>query len=346
VRHHLTIVAALLVAVSVGGTGAVYAYDSGRDDRIAEGVRVGDVDVGGLSAGAARALLRRELLAPLSAPLVIRAGDRTFPLSAREARIHANIEAMVADAIGRSRDGSMFSRTWRAVSGGRVNATIAPAVQYSTAAVQRVVDRVRVTMSRKAVDAKVDFALDRLTVEGSRSGRTIDARALRAEVSRALLDTRGDRTVRAEIETVEPKVTTKDLAGRYPVVLTVDRGAHRLRLFKDLEPAKTYPIALGKAGLETPAGLYNIQNKAVDPAWHVPNSDWAGDLAGTVIPGGTPENPIKARWLGVYDGVGVHGTSDRASIGTNASHGCIRMLVEDVEELYDEVPVGAPIYID
>ena len=77
----------------------------------------------------------------------------------------------------------------------------------------------------------------------------------------------------------------------------------------------------------------------------MPNSAWAGDLAGKVIAGDDPSNPIKARWMGIYDGVGVHGTSDDASIGSAASHGCIRMHVPDVEELYDQVPVGAPIYI-
>jgi lipoprotein-anchoring transpeptidase ErfK/SrfK len=41
----------------------------------------------------------------------------------------------------------------------------------------------------------------------------------------------------------------------------------------------------------------------------------------------------------------VHGTSDDASIGSNASHGCIRMHIPDVEELYPEVPIGSPIYI-
>ena len=110
--------------------------------------------------------------------------------------------------------------------------------------------------------------------------------------------------------------------------------------------AKTYPIAVGQAGLETPAGLYNIANKAVNPAWTMPDSDWVKpEDRGKVIPGGVPENPLKSRWLGVYDGVGVHGTADNASIGTNASHGCIRMRIPDVEELYPEVPVGAPIYI-
>jgi lipoprotein-anchoring transpeptidase ErfK/SrfK len=126
--------------------------------------------------------------------------------------------------------------------------------------------------------------------------------------------------------------------------VTIDRGGYRLRLFKRLKPVRTYPIAVGQAGLETPAGRYEIQNKAVDPAWHVPNSAWAGELAGRVIPPG-PENPIKARWMGIYDGAGIHGTVERASIGTNASHGCIRMLIEDVVDLYDRVPVGAPVYV-
>jgi lipoprotein-anchoring transpeptidase ErfK/SrfK len=77
----------------------------------------------------------------------------------------------------------------------------------------------------------------------------------------------------------------------------------------------------------------------------VPNSAWAGSLAGTVVPGGTPQNPLKARWLGIFAGAGIHGTDSTGSIGTAASHGCIRMLIPDVIELYDQVPVGAPIYI-
>jgi lipoprotein-anchoring transpeptidase ErfK/SrfK len=144
---------------------------------------------------------------------------------------------------------------------------------------------------------------------------------------------------------VEPEVTTADLEKKYPTVLIVDRASFQLTLYKDLEVAKTYGIAVGQVGLETPAGLYEIANKAVDPAWHVPNSDWAGDLAGQVIPGGTPENPLKARWMGIYDGVGIHGTDAEGSIGTQASHGCIRMRVPEVIELYEQVPVGAPVYI-
>jgi lipoprotein-anchoring transpeptidase ErfK/SrfK len=253
---------------------------------------------------------------------------------------------MVDEAIERGRSGSILARSWRAVSGGEVNTSLPPDIAYSRPAVQRLVDRVRVSVSRKPVDAKVDFGPDTLSIRHSRSGLTVDARRLRANITNALTGDVGDRTVRAPIERVKPKVSAKQLAKQYPVVVTIDRGSFRLNLFKHLERVQTYPIAVGQVGLETPAGLYTIQNKAVNPAWHVPNSPWAGSLAGQVIPGGAPNNPIRARWLGVYDGVGVHGTDARGSIGTNASHGCIRMLIEDVEKLYDEVPIGTPIYID
>ena len=82
----------------------------------------------------------------------------------------------------------------------------------------------------------------------------------------------------------------------------------------------------------------------MNPSWHVPNSDWAGSLAGTVVPPG-PSNPIKARWMGIYDGAGIHGTDATSSIGTAASHGCIRMTVPDVIDLYPRVPIGTPVLI-
>ena len=140
-------------------------------------------------------------------------------------------------------------------------------------------------------------------------------------------------------------MSTADLAERYPAFITVDRKRHLLRFFKDLRLAKTYRIAVGQVGLETPAGLYHIQNKAIDPAWSVPNSDWAGDLAGEVIPPDDPRNPIEARWMAIYNGAGIHGTTAINSLGTRASHGCVRMAIPDVIELYDQVPVGSPVVI-
>ena len=338
----------MIAIAAVGLAGllvATFAWDAGREDLIADDVRVGPVKLDGMTRAQARAAIVDGVVKPLDRPVVIQAAGRRFALSAREAHVTADVGAMVDAAHRRSRAGGVFARTWRAITGRGVGARITPAISYSRDAVQRMVDRVRVAVSRPAKDAKVSFAPANLTIRPSERGRTIDTRRLRADVHRALASPTTTRIVTAPIKFIEPKISSRQLAEEYPVVVTVDRGGFRLSLFKALRRVRTYPIAVGQAGLETPAGLYKIQNKAVDPAWHVPNSDWAGALAGTVIPGGAPNNPIKARWLGIYDGVGVHGTDARGSIGSNASHGCIRMLIEDVVKLYDEVPVGTPIFI-
>jgi lipoprotein-anchoring transpeptidase ErfK/SrfK len=339
----LAIAATALVAMIAGAL----AWDANRDDLVAKGIRVGPVDVGAMTRSEARAALQQRLAEPLHKPLVVRSAGRPFRLTERGSHIAADVDAMVEEAIQRGREGGVLARTWRAITGGEVNARVTPKVRYSEDAVDRLAIRVRAAVGYPAKDARVSFKPKDVAIRPSSTGRTIDTKTLRVDVREALTTatTTAARTITAPIQTLQPKVSGKKLAARYPVLLKVDRGRFRIALYKNLKPAQIYPIAVGQAGLETPPGLYKIQNKAINPAWSVPNSPWAGSLAGTVIPGGTAGNPLKARWLGVYDGVGVHGTSDRGSIGSNASHGCIRMLVEDVVKLYDEVPVGTPIYI-
>jgi lipoprotein-anchoring transpeptidase ErfK/SrfK len=166
---------------------------------------------------------------------------------------------------------------------------------------------------------------------------------LRREIERQVAT--GERSpIKAPVTRTQPQVTIGDLASKYPVYLTIDRGAFTLRLWDNLKLVKSYPIAVGMQGLATPAGTYTIDDKQVNPSWHVPDSAWAGDLAGQVIPPG-PQDPIKARWMGFFNGAGIHGTDETWSIGHDASHGCVRMTIPDVIDLYDRVPLGTPIYI-
>ena len=74
-------------------------------------------------------------------------------------------------------------------------------------------------------------------------------------------------------------------------------------------------------------------------------SDWAGELAGQTIPPNDPRNPLEARWMGFHDGQGIHGTADIASLGTAASHGCIRMAVPDVKRLFRKAKIGTPLFL-
>jgi lipoprotein-anchoring transpeptidase ErfK/SrfK len=334
------IVAALLLITGI----AAYAYDRSQRDTIADGVHVGGIDVGGMSAAEARATLRDQLLARLRRPVVATYEHRRVVLSFRRAGVALNVEQAVDDALGRSRDGSFVARVAREVTGGSVSADVQPEVVYSRLAVAHFVAQVGDGLDRPPRDASIDFTPTSLEPVTARDGVTVRRRLLRRAIVDALTNPAASPTVPVRARTVKPKVTTAQLADKYPTVITVDRSTYRLRLWKDLKLVKTYTIAVGMAGLETPSGVYTINDKQVDPVWHVPDSDWAGDLAGKVIPPG-PDNPIKARWMGIYDGAGIHGTTDIGSLGSAASHGCIRMAISDVIDLYDRVPVGATVYI-
>jgi lipoprotein-anchoring transpeptidase ErfK/SrfK len=343
--RRLIAILALTGAVLLVGAASLYAFDRSTRTTIADGVTVNGVDVGGLEPERARAKLRAALLEPLDRPVTARFRGRRFTLTPEQARIAVDIDGSVDRALHASRQGNVLTRTWRQVRGDRLDAAVEAKITWSRPAVRRLVRRVEKRLTIEPRDAAVDLASGKVDPTPSRDGRSVRSGRLRREIERALLDAGDGRSVRVRTTVVEPKVTADELAKKYPAVIVVNRSAFQLTFYKHLKPVKTYGIAVGQVGLETPAGLYHVQNKAVNPAWSVPNRDWAGDLAGTVVPGGVPENPLKARWMGIYDGAGIHGTDATGSIGTAASHGCIRMLIPDVIELYEQVPVGAPVYI-
>jgi lipoprotein-anchoring transpeptidase ErfK/SrfK len=345
-RTRAVVIAAVLGILLLAGAGAVYAYDRAHAEQIGEGVRIGGVDVSGLSPEQARAKLRRAVLDPLSRPVVVRALGKRYRLTPEQAALTVDVDGSVEAALERSREGNVFVRTWRGIRGERLDEEVELDIGYSRAAIARLVKRVREHVDEPAVDASVDLESGSVEPQPSKDGRRLLAKKLKRQVRKRLLDVGDVKTVKARTEVVKPDVTTAELAKKYPAVLVVNRGSFQLTLYKELKLAKTYRIAIGAIGYDTPAGLYQIQNKAVNPAWTMPDSDWVAPAdRGKVVPGGLPENPLKARWLGIYDGAGIHGTDATSSIGTAASHGCIRMLIPDVIELYDQVPVGAPIYI-
>ena len=209
----------------------------------------------------------------------------------------------------------------------------------------RFVKKVADGIVKEPVDASVSAGPDSLSVVKAENGYKLRDNKLTDQLTSLLDSGRGSRTIVAKVNVTKPAVTTAEVAEKYPTYLTLDRSNFTLTLWKNLEKVKSYTVAVGQVGLETPAGLYSIQDKQVDPVWTVPNSAWAGDMAGQVVPGGVPENPLKARWMGIFDGAGIHGTDETYSLGSAASHGCVRMSVPDVIDLYDRVDVGTPIYI-
>ena len=333
-----------VVFLLVGGAVGVYAYDASKQDEIAEGVRIAGVDVSGMREDEAAEQVHDSVVKPLKEPVTVTFGGTRYILTPEKLKISADVNAMVGQALDVSQEGGLPSRVWRYVSGGEVEESIEPTVSYSDEAIDQFIGTIAEDVNQEPVDASIEPGPAALNVVPGEPGRTLRADELRTQVEKAV-QSPGGRTMVAQADEVEPEVTKEEVAQEYPTYLTVDRSSFQLRLWQDLELAKTYTVAIGAVGFDTPVGVYNIQNKAVDPAWSVPEADWAGDLAGTVVPGGVPENPLKERWMGIFDGAGIHGTDDVASLGTAASHGCLRMAIPDVIELYDQVDVGTPIYI-
>jgi lipoprotein-anchoring transpeptidase ErfK/SrfK len=335
---------ATVVALLLLGAVGAYAYDTTQDDTIAEGVTIAGVDVGGMDAERAERAVRRQLLAPLRHSLRVGYDGESWELSGDELKLRADLDRAVEEALDVSRDGGLPGRFVRYVTGGEVEETVPAEVEYSERAVNRLVRRIAEEINREPRDATVEASGSSLTVVPPEYGRKLRDNLLTEQLNAAVLNADADRTIAARTNPLEPDVMVSEVAEEYPSYLTLDRSTYTLRLWKNLKLAKTYTVAVGQEGLETPEGLYSIQSKEVEPSWHVPESDWAGSLAGQVIPPG-PSNPLKARWMGIYEGAGIHGTEETYSLGTAASHGCIRMAIPDVEELYELVDVGTPIYI-
>ncbi|MBX2863413.1 MAG: L,D-transpeptidase [Leptolyngbyaceae cyanobacterium MAG.088] len=108
------------------------------------------------------------------------------------------------------------------------------------------------------------------------------------------------------------------------------------------EIIKQYLVAIGQTEWETPVGSFNVIQKNEYPAWQHP-------ITGEVIPAGHKNNPLGSHWVGFLssqDGqIGFHGTNEESSIGEAISHGCIRMLNEDIEDLYTYVDVGTTVTV-
>ncbi|MGH2939037.1 MAG: L,D-transpeptidase family protein [Solirubrobacterales bacterium] len=342
-RKTIVIIASAAVLVAALAVAGAYAYDRSQEGKIAEGVTIDGIDVGGMDAAEAEAKVRRQLLRPLDKPLRVTYRDQKWSLPGEKLKVRADIEAAVARAVDVSREGDLPTRIGRYLGGDELEVGISAHVDYSRSAINKFVRGVADDLNRSPQDAAVDPSAETLEVVASHPGRKVRDVRLADELREAVTGG-GSRTVSVHLHKTKPEVTTEEVVTRYPSYLTLDRANFTLRLYRDLELTRTYTVAVGQEGLETPEGTYEIQAMEEEPTWYVPESDWAGDLAGQVIPPG-PSNPIKARWMAIFEGAGIHGTEETASLGSAASHGCVRMSIPDVEELYSEVEVGTPIFI-
>ncbi|MEQ8835043.1 MAG: L,D-transpeptidase family protein [Miltoncostaeaceae bacterium] len=293
---------------------------------IAPGVSIAGVDVSGLTARAARRAVVVEYIVPQRKRLVMVYRGKRVPLDPVVVGHTADLGYAVKAAL-------LFGRS-RTV----------PEEGFDVPLRERVDPRKVLGLLRSRV-ARFDVAPRDAAF--SMRGATPVARDARPGI--ALNQRRSMRLVRNAILQRESNVVrlpsrrTRPDVVRLPNVIVIDRGSFRLTLWRHNGRNETFPIAVGTSSHPTPSGNYSVIQKQVNPTWFPPSSPWAAGL-GPVPPG--PANPLGTRWIGTSaPAIGMHGTPSPSSIGTRASHGCIRMYMNDVERLYGQVEIGTPVYI-
>jgi hypothetical protein len=303
-RKRVAVIAAVVGLLLLAGAGGVYAYDHSNAEEIGKGVRVGGVDVSGLTPEQARAKLRSAVLEPLSRPVVVRALGKRHTLTPKRAKVAVDIDGSVDAAMQRTRDGNMLSRTWRDVRGEPVDAELELDISYSKRAIKRLVKRVQKEVDKPAVDASVDLESGDVTPRPSAEGRRLLARKLKRQVRKRLLDVGDAKTVKARTDVVKPKVTRGQVSGdphRRPRQLQADalQGAqagqdvrHRGRSgrARDAGRALPHPEQGGRPCLERPGlGLGRRSGRPGDPGRRS-GEPAQGALAGNLRRGGDPRD--------------------------------------------------------
>jgi lipoprotein-anchoring transpeptidase ErfK/SrfK len=284
--------------------------------RLAAGITVGGVHVGGLGPEAAEEAVK----VAFESPLHLVARHQKLSVSPQDLGAVAYVRSAVATARRAAPRTSIPLR-----------------VGVQRVLVAEFVSQLAARLERKASDSSVVLRSLEPVVTKSVSGWSLDHKAAVQSIVDALVTNRR-AVIRIPLREVKPKVATTS----FPVIV-IRRDSDSLALYRGEKLFRKFRVATGQAAYPTPLGRFQIVVKWENPWWYPPASPWAkGEKP---IPPG-PGNPLGTRWMGLSSpGVGIHGTPDAASIGYSLSHGCIRMLIPEAEWLFAHVEIGTPVFI-
>lgn len=342
-RIGAVLLATLLLVLS--GTMAWAAvYDYGERGSVPKGVNVVGVDLSGMTEQEARTAIERAVATPLMRPLTVVADGKEYTFDPRGS-VRIDVDGMLGQAYAPRRTAAFVARVRHDVGLTPLEASIAPLYSVDETAVASWLDSVADQIDKPAVDATLTVSESAVAIKASTDGRKTDlsegARVIASAFAsdKALSDT--ERTVMVPVEILKPKVT----ADSFGKTIVVDLSQRRVRLFNGAKLEKAYPCAIGTPSYPTPTGHFEIELKRYLPTWVNPAPNgWGKDMPKSIPPG--PGNPLGTRAINLSaPGIRFHGTSNTGSIGTAASHGCMRMYRSDIEDLFERVEVGMQVYI-
>jgi len=289
---------------------------------------VGNVDLFDLSEAEARAAISQEASLTLLPKIRTISAGMYFTINTPY-YAKLNVDGMIAKAYAPSAETTF---------------TIPRMANITTPSVNAFVDRVALKVNRRRANAFYYVRDGRMRWRAAVYGRGLYITAARGAMMSALRKEIASGTVqptvRLHYKSYTPEITNAEL-GR---AILVDLSQRKLRLYDHSTMLKRYGIAIGMPRYPTPRGKFKIIAKAKNPAWYNPGSAWASNMPSYIPPG--PTNPLGTRALYLNSpGIRIHGTHKTWTIGTAASHGCMRVANSNIEKLYPMVPVGTPVFI-
>jgi lipoprotein-anchoring transpeptidase ErfK/SrfK len=331
--------------LALGGAGSAFAalrYDQARSDRILPGVSIEGVDVSNMTRAQALAAVSKVVQRRLDAPVHVQAGKKTWNFTVAELGVSADVTTVVDKALALNDDFSWMSRVFHRITHSDVHKNFTVATSFTGKPVVNFVDDIRGELARQPADASYQLVDGEVVMQHAHAGRSLKYWVAREQLRNAV--EHGGGTIDLTTKPVEPKVGNADVGK----LIVVSRTDNRLWLYDDFKVERTYGVATAAPGFETPPGRWEIIAKVENPTWHNPcfgePGCWAAGEPEEIPPG--PGNPLGTRALYLNaDGIRIHGTPSDYSIGSYASHGCIRMHISESEALYPLVPVGTPVFI-
>lgn len=337
----IAVVAGLgLLVVGGGGAYAAYRYDQATATRALPGVEVAGVDVSGMTRAQAVLAVTREASRYLDDGLEVRARNETWQVTPAELGTTADVEAKVDQALAVTDSLSWPVRVFRRLFDRPVERSFDLQYSHHSKGIKRFLRTVAREVNVDPSNAEVVFEDDKLHLRKPKMGRELAVRRSQRELMDALA-AQSSGMVEFAVKALEPQVGVEDLG--YTIVIRLSEL--KLYLYEGIKLDRTYPVAAGQPAYPTPQGNWKIVAKAENPTWVNPDPEgWGAELPKVIGPG--PGNPLgtHAMYLDA-PGIRIHGTYASSSIGTFASHGCVRMQLDDVDELFSIVPVGTPVYV-
>ena len=328
---------ALFVLAFGGVSYATYDYDKTYDGKLLPGIVIANVDVGGMTRGEAIKAVRGSSKTQLDRNITVRYENRKWIVTPRELGAKSNAIALVDEAFSMSRNAGLLKKAGMAVLGSELDHESDLAITYPRQGVKGFIEGVASTLDRDPIDAGVDYSTGWIEFTEPKEGRRVLKHKSRRALTRALKDE--SESVTLAVKTSKPAVTETAL----DQVLLLRIGENKLYFYQDGKITHEYVVATGSPEYPTPTGQYYVTEKRYMPTWVNPDPEgWGAGMPLSIGPG--PGNPLGTRALNwSAPGIRFHGTEATYSLGYNASHGCVRMAMSDVEELYDLVDVGTPI---